>query len=398
MKEFGEKNYSDTAYFNFEEDDISRFFEKDLKVDRIIKSLGIYRSAPISEETLIIFDEIQNCPRALSSLKYFCEHGGYDVMCAGSLLGVKLSESSPPVGKVDEITMYPMSFREFVIANGQRMLVDMIDCDPLDPSMDGLSDRLIDLYHEYVAVGGLPGVVSSWVEYHDPERIDMMLRSLKSGYIDDISRYGKGKVKENGEHVWNSLPSQLSKDNNKFVLGHVREGQRARDLWSSIDWLSKAGLIHLVPISVGHESVPSFDADPSSFKLYCFDTGILRILADLPVSSILDDRGGHDLFRGACTENYVLLELRKMNDFGIFCWRSGNRAEVDFLFNMDGAMIPIEVKSGKRIHAKSLGVYLDTHDGSGVIVSMNPPMVKGRVVFVPLYMMWPMKKYLIHGQ
>lgn len=395
MKEFGNKFYDDVAYFNFEEDNIARYFEDDLKVSRIVNSLGIYRRRRIDGRTLLIFDEIQNCPRAISSLKYFCEDGHYNVMCAGSLLGVKLMESSPPIGKVDEIVMYPMSFREFLLASGEEMLVDGLEKeDPFGQTISDFEGRLSDLYMEYLAIGGLPEVVKTWVETHDCDKVDSLLKRMRAYYINDIARYGTGKVRENGELVWNSIPSQLSRDNSKFVLGHVKDGLRARDLWSSVDWLTRAGLVHSVPISTGDCDVPSFTSDPSAFKLYCFDTGMLRILAGVSIQYVLGYGDMNGLYRGAVTENYVLLELRKLSDDGIFCWRSGNRAEVDFLVRVDGHYVPIEVKSGKSIVARSLGVYMDSHEGRGVVVSMNLPKSKGRVVHIPLYALWILDRFL----
>lgn len=217
--------------------------------------------------------------------------------------------------------------------------------------------------------------------------MDSILRALKELYMADISRYGRNKVRENGEHVWRSVPAQLARDNDRFVMGHVREGQRARDLWSSVDWLQRAGLVHLVPVTVGRD-VPSFASDPSVFKLYCFDTGILRVLADLSFNTVFDDGPQNALYRGAVTENYVLLELRKLTGSDIFCWRSGNSAEVDFLLRIGDAYTPVEVKSGTRIGARSLGVYLDSHGGRGVVVSPRPLESKERIVNVPLFMVW----------
>jgi len=394
MKSFGSASYPDVAYFNFEEDNIAGIFETDLKVDRIVNSLGVYRSKVISEDTLIILDEIQNCPRAITSLKYFCEDGRYDVISAGSLLGVMLAESSPPVGKIDELNMYPLSFEEFLWACGERALTDLIKEDPFSQDVKVFSDRLIRLYREYLAVGGLPEAVASWTAHHDPVAVDSILRNLKNGYISDISRYGKAKVRENGELVWRSIPSQLAKDNKKFVMGHVAEGHRARDLWSSVDWLSEAGLVYLVPITTGVEPVPSYTSDPSAFKLYCFDTGLLRIMADLPMSAIIEDFDTAGLFIGACTENYALLELKKQTFSQIYCWRSGNRAEVDFLLRYDGKLIPVEVKSGRKTMARSLGVYLDSHEGTGIIASLKEPNKNGRVTFVPLYCLWSIGRFI----
>ncbi len=387
MKELG-RHYPDCAYFNFEEQRIGDLFEQDYSVDRIVRLLGALRGRSIGTDCLIILDEIQLCSAAITALKYFCEDGRYDVICAGSLLGVKLMTTSPPVGKVDDFTMYPMSFREFLVANGQKMVVDTMEDDPSPSAVEVFADRLIPLYREYLAVGGLPEAVGSWADRHDSSAVDSILRSLADRYVLDIVRYGDFKVKSNGELVWRSIPSQLAKDNNRFVMGHVSEGVRARDLWSSVDWLDMAGLAHAVPITVGTGSVPSVQSDLSAFKLYCFDTGVMRVLADIPFSDALIDSDRSSLYRGAIAENYVLCELLRMTAHRIWCWRSGNRAEVDFLTRFDSGPVPIEVKAGEKVRANSLKVYLDSHEGMGVVASMNPLAKKDRVLMVPLYAFW----------
>lgn len=387
IKEFGTTSYSDMAYLNFESENLARLFEMDIDIDRIVRSLGLFRKKAISKNTLIVFDEIQICPRAITSLKYFCEDGRFDVIGAGSLLGVKLAESSPPVGKVEMITMYPLSFREFLWAAGEKELADCIGNDPFDPIIADFSERLLSLYREYLAVGGLPEAVSSWLHDHDADKVDSLLSSLNTMYVNDIARYGTGNVRENGELVWRSIPSQLTRDNNRFVFGHVREGTRARDLWSSVDWLTKAGLAIQVPVTVGND-VPAYTSQSSVFKLYCFDTGMLRYLAGVSIPDCILGLGAEPLFRGALTENYVLLELNQCTKFPIFCWRSGNKAEVDFVASFGKGYIPIEVKSSERTVAKSLGIYLDSHGGKGIIISPRTAETKERVIYVPLYSVW----------
>lgn len=211
IKEFGTEQYEDMAYVSCEETNVSDVFEPDLNVDRIVKMLGIRRNKPITTDTLIVLDEIQQCPRAITALKYFCEDGRYDVICAGSLLGVKLAESSPPVGKVETVTMYPMSFREYLDACGDNMLADAIDDNPLDKDILAFRNRLIEHYQDYLAVGGLPSAVSTWIETHDPESVDKILRDLTTLYLGDVARYGKGTVRLCGEMVWKSVPSQWPK-------------------------------------------------------------------------------------------------------------------------------------------------------------------------------------------
>ncbi len=393
MMELG-KNYPDCAYFNFEsEDKLSGVFEPDLRTDRIVTMLGGLRGRPIGTDCLIIFDEIQLCSRAITSLKYFCEDGRYDVICAGSLLGVKLMTTSPPVGKVDDFDMYPLSFKEFLRANGQGMIVDALEEDPAGDSIEIFRSRLEPLYTEYLCVGGLPEVVSDWIVNHDASAVDRRLGSLIERYILDILRYGEGKVKENGEFVWKSVPAQLARDNSKFVLGHVANSVRARDLWSSIDWLGKAELVHQVPITTGMD-LPSIQSVPSSFKLYCFDTGVMRHLAGLSISDAISGSERLALYRGAMAENYVLCEIIRICRGQVYCWRSGNSAEVDFLASFGSDFVPIEVKSGDKVRAKSLGIYLDSHPGRGVVTSLNMYSHNKRVISIPLFALWLLPKML----
>lgn len=391
VKELG-RTYPDCAYFDFEDDrSISCIFDRDLTVDRIVKELGIHRSKAIPEDCLIVLDGIQLCPRAMTSLKYFCEDGRYDVVCAGSLPRASPMSASPPVGKVEDFVMHPMSFEEFLHASGEGMLADLVSDDPFDSSVESFHDRLIGCYREYLAVGGLPEAVLSWTTNHDPERVESILRSLARRYSDDIARYGSGNIRTNGEAVWRSVPMQLARTNNRFVFGHVRKGVRARDIRPSVDWLERAGLVYAVPIAVDTEP-PSPAA--SAFKLYCFDCGIMRVLADIPLGKALSSPDGYGLYKGAITENYVMTELRRMTPHRIFCWRSGNKAEVDFLTTFDSNPVPIEVKAGERVRTQSLKVYLDSHIGTGVIASLRPMSRTERVLGIPLYELWMLPRAL----
>lgn len=392
MRELG-KSYPDCAYFNFEiEDSLGAVFDSDLRIDRIVTMLGGLRGRPIGTDCLIILDEIQLCSRAITALKYFCEDGRYDVVCAGSLLGVKLMTTSPPVGKVEDYCMYPLSFREFLRANGQGAIVDALEEDPAG-SVEVFRSRLEPLYAEYLCIGGLPEAVGEWVANHDASAVDRILGSLIERYILDILRCGEGKVRENGESVWKSVPAQLARDNSKFVLGHAAKGARARDLWSSVDWLGRAELVYQVPITTGTD-LPSIQSDPSSFKLYCSDTGIMRHLAGLSIPDAIGGSERFALYRGAMAENYALCEIVRICRGRVYCWRSGNSAEVDFLASFGSDFIPIEVKSGERVRARSLGIYLDSHPGKGAVASLNTYSQNGRVVSIPLFALWLLPKIL----
>ncbi|GHV24767.1 ATPase [Spirochaetia bacterium] len=314
LKEFGEKYYDDTAYFNFEGNDpLHARFDGDLDVRRIITELGVYRKKNIEPgKTLIIFDEIQFCGRALSSLKYFCENAPeYHITCAGSLLGLALSgASSFPVGKVDFLTLRPLSFYEFLLANGEGLLCKHLEQFPLEEPVPELFADMLELYvRTYYITGGMPEAVANWIANHDIEKLEAVHHKILESYELDFAKHAPTGEFPRLEAVWHSIPAQLAKENSKFIFSQVKKGKRAKDLEDALEWLLSAGLVYRVA-KVEKPFMPlSSYADQSFFKLYMADTGLLRTMAALPAEAILEQIDIYKEFKGALTENYVLTEL-----------------------------------------------------------------------------------------
>ncbi|MCK9335900.1 MAG: ATP-binding protein [Candidatus Cloacimonetes bacterium] len=410
MKRFGEENYSDTAYFNFESDESLReFFEGDLDVSRIIKSLGVQRGKTIMPgTTLVIFDEIQFCPRALTALKYFCEEmPELHVLCAGSLLGVALAKPlSFPVGKVELVTLRPMNFYEFCIANGGEMLADHLASLPAgEPLPAAFTGRLEEYYRDYLICGGMPAVVSSWIERHDIGEVERIQQQILDTYSLDFVKHAPINDFPKLSLIWNAIPLQLAKENSKFLFSHVKKGARARDLEDALQWLIDAGLIYKIE-KADRPYIPlSMYADASYFKIYLADVGLLRKMSKFPASALLSSSPLAADMRGALTENYVLGEVMSVTGEVPYFWRSERTAEVDFLVQDGEEIIPIEVKAGKNTRAKSLQEYRKKFSpGIAVRVSLQEAArhsdENGTLIEMPLYLIWMWKTYLdaVHGQ
>lgn len=399
LKEFGEACYEDVAYFNFEGNESLRDrFERDLDTARILTELGILRKKVIRpEKTLIIFDEIQFCNQALTSLKYFCENAPeYHIVCAGSLLGIALSKPlSFPVGKVNFLTLRPMNFLEFLLANGEEMLCDHLwGLAPADKVSDLFTGRLEDYLRTYYITGGMPEAVDTWIRTGDIDRLEAVQQQILDSYELDFAKHAPSRDFSKLSAVWRSIPSQLSKDNSKFIFSQVKKGWRAKDLEDALEWLVSAGLVYKVS-KIEKPFVPlSAYADASYFKLYLSDIGLLRKLAALPAGAILEKTDAYREFKGAMTENYFLEEWMQWHDTPPFYWKSGNIAEVDFVVQQGVNPIPVEVKSERNDKAKSLAEYRKKYTPAvSVKTSMNNVAV-GEVRHIPLYMLWQIEKYL----
>ncbi len=400
LKSFGAECYENTVYVNFEsEKGLRALFDKDLDPRRIIADLSSIKRVRIEEgRTLMIFDEIQACPEAITSLKYFCEEApGYHLAAAGSLLGVALSrKGSFPVGKVDMMTLRPMDFEEFLVADGLGNLRDRVkEAGPFDVSQPVL-DELESEYRRYLFVGGMPRAVDAWVRDRNEgsviEEQERILMSYDSDFLKHVPYDDGPKV----SRVWESVPQQLAAENSRFFYSHVRGSVRASDLEDAVQWLTDAGLLYRVG-SVSSPGTPlDFKPDEGLFKLYMCDVGLLSRMvgAELSMYTYEGLSGTVDPdFRGAVAENYVLTEIVSMNGRAPRYWRDG-RHEVDFLFQSRAGVVPVEVKSGWKVRAASLKAYIDRFSpGRSVVLSMNPPR-DGDVVKLPLCLAWMMRSVL----
>lgn len=363
IRQFGEQSFEDVAYFNFEEDDsLSAVFEHNFKVDRILDELGniIREKQIIPGKTLVIFDEIQTCTRAITSLKYFCENcPQLHVIAAGSLLGVSIRREgiSFPVGKVNRMEMYPMSFREFVNADGGKKYLDGLEkTDPDQEISELYTQPLIRYLKLYYIVGGMPEVVRVWTETHNFTKVAEKQDEILKDYADDFGKYAPVSELPKIRMIWESIPIQLAKENNKFVFSHVRQGSRAKELEDALAWLVNAGLIYQLYLVSKPEIPLSGSADATYFKVYMADVGLLCRRSRLNYQTILNDEEQFIRLKGALTENYVLTQLKVMGIDAYF-WRTDANAEVDFLADPEGVMLPIEVKSADNTKAKSLHLF-----------------------------------------
>ena len=360
LKDFGAKCFKEVCYVNFEQKDmLGDLFKGTLSPHHIIDQLSVYYGRKITpHDTLLIFDEVQELPRALTSLKYFAEEAPeYAICCAGSLLGVALHEgTSFPVGKVDFLDLYPLSFREFLMANGEQMLVDYILSGNRDLKV--FEEKLTDYLKKYFIIGGMPAAILKWMDSHDYFAVDDVQRQIILAYENDFSKHAPRQLVEKIRYVWDSIPSQLAKENKKFVFGLVREGARAREYEDTLLWLSDAGEI-LRTYNVTKPDVPlKAYADLKSFKVFLMDVGLLRSLSEVSPRVILEGSRIFEEFKGAFTEQYVCQELQLFSQLqSRYYWTSSSKAEVDFLVSDGLEVYPLECKAGITMNAKSLKSY-----------------------------------------
>lgn len=399
LKEFGIRYYESVAYFNFEEtDSLISVFQKDYDIKRILWELELFMGKSIHPgTTLIIFDEIQECGRALTAMKYFCENAPeYHIVCAGSLLGIALQKQlSFPVGKVDFLTLYPMSFSEFVRACGSEMLADFIDRFKKGDSVpDLIGEKLTVLLRQYYITGGMPEVVSVWQKTSSIEEVERTQQSIINSYELDFAKHAPAKDFPKLSAIWRSIPEQLAKENTKFIFSHVKQGWRSKDLEDALEWLIAAGLVYKVR-KIEKPFMPlSAYADDTSFKLYMADVGILRKLSRLPYEVVLDATPHYREFKGSMTENYVLCELVKSVSDTLYYWSSGNTAEVDFILQSASEIIPIEVKSERNVKARSLAEYRKKYTPRfSVKTSMKNDTDGEEVLNIPLYLISALERF-----
>lgn len=363
LKEFGKTCYENTAYFNFDEnEDYKEFFETTKDVKRILQNLMLATGQKIEPgKTLIIFDEIQDAPKVLNSLKYFCENAPeYHVACAGSLLGVALAKPSYfPVGKVNFMNIVPMTFSEFLLANGDENLEQYLDSiDDISPIPDAFFNPLCEKLKMYYVTGGMPEPVLMWTEARDVQAMQRALSDILDSYERDFAKHPDVKEFPKISMIWRSLPSQLARENKKFLYKAVKEGARAREYEDALEWLVDAGLVYKIfRSSAPGLPISSYD-DLSAFKIYLADVGVLRRLASLAPTAFGEGNRLFTEFKGALSENYVLQSLRGQFDVVPRYWSQVNPSyEVDFVIQKDNEIIPVEVKADKNIKSTSLKKY-----------------------------------------
>ncbi len=363
LKQFGEREFENTLYINFERDeDLSEIFDHDYRTDRILRELAIASETTevVPGKTLVILDEIQVCPRAITSLKYFCEDmPQLHIVAAGSLLGVAIRQKqiSFPVGKVDRFYMYPMSFEEFVRADsGGKYLDGIRNLDLTEPLPKIYVTALEKYYNYYLIVGGMPAAVNLWCETHNINLVEEVQDTILSDYADDFSKHAPSSELPRMRMIWDSIPTQLVKENNKFIFSHVKKGAKSRDLEESLEWLVSAGLIHKLTY-VSTPGIPLAGAvDATMFKVYMSDVGLLRRREKINYRTILSGDYLSSQYKGAMTENYVMTQLKSLG-FTPYYWKSENTAELDFMIDAEGLLTPIEVKSADNTKAKSLQIF-----------------------------------------
>lgn len=392
LKEFARREYSDCAYFNFEQDpQLGALFEETLDPAVLIESLGAFIGRRIEpRSTLIFFDEIQAFPRAITSLKYFCEDASeYHVTAAGSLLGVSVGKTTSfPVGKVNFMTLYPMSFFEYLTAVGEGMLVKMLEEKTTPESLPGVfHDKLDRLFKYYLYVGGMPGVVRDYIDGKDIQNVRRMQMEILEAYQRDFSKYSSAGDAIRVSEVWRSIPVQLARENKKFKYSQVKNGGRASRFEVAIEWLRKAGLIYIV-YNIKTPKLPLMGyVERNKFKIYTLDPGLLGAMLDVPSQVIVLNDQLFSQYNGAFTENYAAGELiRSLDSDHVFYWTSKSEAEVDFILSIEGKVLPLEVKSGLSRRTKSLRVYAGKYHPPGVYRSSPRNFTQdGDLVNIPLY-------------
>lgn len=390
MKEFGKQAYADTVYINFDSNSrMADLFSADLDTDRLIMGLELYAGRKINpDNTLLIFDEVQEVPRALASLKYFYENAPqYHIVCAGSLLGIALHQgTSFPVGKVDFLKLYPLSFSEFLMATGNERFAELLKNQDYE-MITSFKQTYIDALKHYYFVGGMPEAVQSFAESKDFNEVRAIQKRILAAYEQDFSKHAPNEIVPKIRMLWNSIPSQLARENKKFIYGLVREGGRAREYETAIMWLSDCGLVHKVSrVNAAGIPLKAYE-DLKAFKLFIVDVGLLGCMTGLRQRTLLD---GDDLFvefKGALTEQYVCQQLKTIEDLGIYYYTNDRGScEIDFVVDTGEQIIPIEVKAETNLRAKSLKTYRERFEPElSVRTSMADYKKEDWLLNLPLY-------------
>lgn len=390
MKEFGEQAYADTVYINFDSNSrMADLFSADLDTDRLIMGLELYAGRKINpENTLLIFDEVQEVPRALASLKYFYENAPqYHIVCAGSLLGIALHQgTSFPVGKVDFLKLYPLSFSEFLMATGNERFAELLKNQDYE-MITSFKQTYIDALKHYYFVGGMPEAVQSFAESKDFNEVRAIQKRILAAYEQDFSKHAPNEIVPKIRMLWNSIPSQLARENKKFIYGLVREGGRAREYETAIMWLSDCGLVHKVSrVNAAGIPLKAYE-DLKAFKLFIVDVGLLGCMTGLRQRTLLDGDDVFVEFKGALTEQYVCQQLKTVEDLGIYYYTNDRGScEIDFVVDNGEQIVPIEVKAETNLRAKSLKTYRERFEPElSVRTSMADYKKEDWLLNLPLY-------------
>ncbi len=390
MKEFGKLHFKDTVYINFDSNSrMAELFASDLNTERLIMGLELYVGRKINaDSTLLIFDEVQEVPRALASLKYFYEDAPqYYIVCAGSLLGIALHEgTSFPVGKVDFLKLYPLSFREFLMATDKERFADLLNKQDYQMATS-FKQTYIDALKHYYFVGGMPEAVQSFAENKDFNEVRDIQKRILAAYEQDFSKHAPNEIVPKIRMLWNSIPSQLAKENKKFIYGLVREGARAKEYETAIMWLSDCGLVHKVSrVNAAGIPLKAYE-DLKAFKMFVLDVGLLGCMAGLHQHTLLDGNDLFSHFKGALTEQYVCQQLKTIDDLGIYYYTNDRGScEVDFVVDTGEQIIPVEVKAETNLKAKSLKTYQEKFSPEvSVRTSMTDFKKEEWLVNLPLY-------------
>lgn len=389
MQEFAKKAYKKSAYINFEDNDMLQdLFVHDFDIPRIIASIQWSTGVAIDEDTLIILDEIQEVPRGITALKYFYEKAPqYHVIAAGSLLGIAMhKKDSFPVGKVDFIHLYPLSFFEFLSAIGEDKMVELLRAKEWS-MITMFRAKFEERLRQYYIVGGMPAVVAAFANDGDLTKVRTIQKTILEAYERDFSKHAPAIEVPRIRMVWRSIPAQLAKENRKFIYGAVKEGARAKDFELAIEWLQDAGLIYKVNRCKKAQLPLAAYEDLSAFKIFMSDIGLMCAMSNVPVQSLLSGNVLFSDFKGALTEQYVLQQLKVHSLLSIYYWSAENsRGEIDFLLQRDEQIIPIEVKAEENLQAKSLRVFVERNPNlRGVRLSMSPYREQDWLVNYPLY-------------
>lgn len=391
IKEFGKNEYKNLYYLNFEQDkNLTTLFDSSLKPGRIINDISLYIGKKmVTEDSLLFFDEIQFAPRALTSLKYFQEEApDFDVIAAGSLLGVSVgSHDNFPVGKVNFLSLFPMSFTEYLMAAGEELFIEKLNSmDEIAPFREAIHEKMLYQLKLYLFLGGMPEVISDYIENRDIAKARLIQKDILAAYERDFSKYTEKNQALKTSEFWNSIPRQLTKENKKFKYRDIKKTARSNMYMQTIEWLRKAGLV-LIAYNLESPKIPlSAYADFSKFKIYLNDVGLLAAKLKITSDQILLPDVLFREFNGAFIENFIAQELASSGNNQLFYWTSKSDAEVDFLLESDNKIYPLEVKSGTSRNTKSLQSYAQKYDPEKILRTSPRNLIQsGKFINFPLY-------------